>query len=94
MNKYLMWSKSFTPVVEAASTVVSDSGDILSPKYAPEITAPAIQASLYPIIEPMPIKAMPMVAHVVHELPVRTEITEQTMHVTARKVSGLINSRP
>lgn len=29
---YRMWVNSFVPVVDEASTVVSDSGEILSPK--------------------------------------------------------------
>ena len=34
--------------MEEARMVVSDKGDILSPKYAPEIMAPAIQPSSKP----------------------------------------------
>lgn len=34
--------------MEAAITVVSESGEILSPKYAPEMMAPAIIPSLNP----------------------------------------------
>ena len=52
--------------------------------------APAIQPSLKPCALPMPIKAIPIVAIVVHELPVITEISAQMMQVDARKKSGWI----
>jgi len=74
--------------MDEASIVVSDSGEILSPKYAPEIMAPAIQPSLNPCALPIPIRAIPIVAIVVHELPVITEINAQMMQVDARKKSG------
>ena len=45
---YLMCSKSGTSVVDVASTLVSESGENLSPKYAPDITAPAIHPSENP----------------------------------------------
>ena len=50
--------------------VVSESGVILSPKYAPQITAPAAVASERPITFAMPTNATPSVPAVVHELPV------------------------
>ena len=77
-------------MIEEARMVVSDKGDILSPKYAPEIMAPAIQPSSKPCAFPIPIRAIPMVAMVVHELPVITEINAQMMQVDARKKLGWI----
>lgn len=71
--------------MEEASIVVSDSGEILSPKYAPEIIAPAIHPSLNPCALPIPISAIPIVAIVVHELPVMTGISAQMIQVDARK---------
>lgn len=59
--------------------------EILSPKYAPEIIAPAIHPSLNPCALPIPISAIPIVAIVVHELPVMTEISAQMIQVDARK---------
>ena len=44
----LICVKSGVPADEEASTVVSESGDILSPKYAPEMIAPAIHPGSYP----------------------------------------------
>ena len=77
-------------VTDAASTVVSDSGDTLSPKYAPEIMAPAIQPSSNPCALPIPRRAMPIVAMVVHELPVMMDTNAQITQVEVRKKSGCI----
>ena len=44
----LICVKSGVPAEEDARTVVSDNGDTLSPKYAPEIMAPAVQHGSYP----------------------------------------------
>lgn len=52
--RYLMCVNNSTLHDEEARTVVSDRGDTLSPKYAPEMIAPAIQPSLYPITLPIP----------------------------------------
>jgi hypothetical protein len=73
---------------------VSLSGEILSPKYAPDIMAPAIHPGLNPITEPMPIKATPMVAIVVHELPVSTEMAAHTAQAITRKNVGLSTRNP
>ncbi len=48
INIYRIWSKILTPTVDDAMIVVSDSIDSLSPKYAPEIIAPAIHPSENP----------------------------------------------
>ena len=74
--------------MEDAKIVVSDKGDILSPKYAPEMIAPAIHPSSKPWAFPIPINAIPIVAMVVHELPVITETNAQMMQVDARKKLG------
>ena len=64
------------------------------PKYAPEMIAPAIHPSLYPITLPIPWNAMPIVAIVVHELPDRTDITAHTPHAMRRNIRGFIISKP
>ena len=64
------------PATDAAMLVVSESGDILSPKNAPDTTAPAVIARLAPKASPMPIKATPMVAQVVRLLPMAMPISE------------------
>ena len=43
--RYLICLKRSTPQAEEATIVVSLNGETLSPKYAPEIMAPAIQPS-------------------------------------------------
>ena len=85
---YLICVNSGTSEVEEANTVVSLIIDILSPKYAPEIIAPAIQPSSKPNARPIPIKATPMVAMVVHEEPVSSDIMAQIMHDAGRKIDG------
>ena len=67
---------------------MSLNGDILSPKYAPEMMAPAVQASLIPRACPMPNSATPMVAMVVQELPESNEISAQMMQALTRKNRG------
>ena len=83
-----------TPVDEEARTVVSLSGETLSPKYAPEMIAPAIQPGLYPITVPIPMNATPMVAIVVQEVPVTTDTTAHTIHATGRNTWASSISSP
>ena len=83
-----MCEKMGLPVTEAAKTVVSESGETLSPKYAPEIMAPAIHPEENPCASPIPIKAIPIVAIVVHELPVITETMQQIKQVDTKKKLG------
>ena len=71
-----------------ARLVVSLKGDILSPKYAPEITAPAIMPTGRPMAFPIPMSAMPTVAEVVQLLPVATEISAQIIIQAAKKKVG------
>jgi hypothetical protein len=57
--------------------VVSESGVILSPKYAPQITAPAATCAGSPITLAIPTNATPSVPAVVHELPVTSPTIAQ-----------------
>ena len=66
----LMWVKRSVPATAGARLVVSDSGDILSPKYEPEIIAPAVTAGERPSPTEIPIRAAPKVPATVHELPI------------------------
>ena len=66
---FLICSNRSTLTVDEASTVVSDSGDILSPRKAPEITAPAVIAREKPSASLTAMKATPITADVVNELP-------------------------
>ena len=58
----------------AAKFIVSDRGDILSPKKAPETIAPAVNANDASIAPAMLINATPIVATVVRELPMAVPI--------------------
>ena len=83
-----------TPRLPEARVVVSLSGEILSPKYAPLIMAPATHPSPKPCARPMPMRAMPMVAMVVHDEPVMTLTKAQMAQVEARKMSGCMICTP
>ena len=89
-----MWVKRGVPLVDDARTVVSLSGDILSPKYAPEIIAPAVHPSEKPRARPMPSRARPMVAIVVHDEPVINDTTALMTQAEARKTVGWIICTP
>lgn len=65
--------------------VVSERGDILSPKYAPLIIAPSVCAGGIPRPAPIPIRAMPIVPMVPHEVPVARDTMEQINSVATRK---------
>ena len=71
-----------------ARLVVSDRGDILSPKYAPDIMAPAVIPAGTPSPLPIPISATPMVPTVDQELPVAVAITAQIRQLASRKTDG------
>ena len=77
------------PATAGARFVVSDMGDILSPKYAPDIIEPATIPSFIPIALPIPISAIPIVAMVDHELPVASETIEHITTEANRKMPGL-----
>ena len=79
---------------EDASTVLSDNGDSLSPKYAPDRTAPATSGNGIPSPSPIAIMAIPAVPAVPQDVPVATDMTEQMINVASRKILGCINSRP
>ena len=81
-------------VTDDASTVVSDRGDILSPKYAPDRMAPAVHPAENPSAIPMPMNAVPMVATVVQELPVISETRAQMRHTARRNILGERTLRP
>ena len=62
----------------AAKLVVSDKGDNLSPKYAPEIIAPAVIASETSRTVAIPIRPIPSVPATVHELQILSPRNAQT----------------
>ncbi len=78
----------------AAKFVESDRGDILSPKKAPEMTAPAVKPRGIPILVPILIIAIPEVPRVPQDVPVATEVNEHTINVVSRKYLGVIIVSP
>ena len=93
-SMWRMWSKSPSPTIAGATLVVSDSGESLSPKNAPEMTAPATTGSGTPMPPPMAMNARPTVAMDVNELPRTREMKAVTRQAIGRKNVGLMNSRP
>ena len=77
-----------------ARLVVSDRGDILSPKYAPDRMAPAVIPGFMPRPKPMPIRATPMVPMVPQEEPVAREVMEQIRTQAMKKMAGCMIFRP
>jgi hypothetical protein len=86
--KYLMCVNRSDPEIAGARFVVSLNGDNLSPKYAPEMIAPAAIPVGIPIAFAIPIKAMPTVADVVQLLPVDIEIMAQIIKHEGRNIEG------
>ena len=86
--KYLMCVNRSEPEIAGAKFVVSLNGDILSPKYAPEIIAPADISTGIPIAFEIPIRAIPTVAEVVQLLPVAIEIIAHIIRQDGRKTEG------
>ena len=74
--------------------VESDRGDSLSPKYAPEMMAPAVMAGGMPRPAPTPYSAMPTVPTVDQEEPVDMEKMAQIIMVATMKILGLRTFRP
>lgn len=91
---YRTWVKTSVPAMAGARLVVSLRGDILSPKYAPLIMAPATTASLRPMAFPIPSKATPMVATVDQLLPVATLTMAPTTTAVKRNSFGDMISSP
>ena len=91
---YLICLYKSTPEILEDKYVVSERGDILSPKYAPDIIAPASQALSNPIISPALSIAIPIVPIVVQELPRIREIIVVNKNITNRNIEGLIRFNP
>tara|TARA_B100000524_G_scaffold108234_1_gene52339 strand:+ start:218 stop:625 length:408 start_codon:yes stop_codon:yes gene_type:complete len=85
---YLMCVNKSAPDIAGARFVVSLSGDNLSPKYAPDKTAPAVIPFGIFRAPPININAIPTVAVVVQLLPVEIDTTAQQMSDAKRKKVG------
>ena len=91
---YLIWENKLLEDIAAARFVVSERGDNLSPKYAPEIIDPATNPSEIPSTWPIPIRAIPTVAIVDHELPEASDTIAQIQHDAIKKYSGFKICKP
>ena len=89
-----MWEKMLVPVMPESRLVVSETGDILSPKYAPDTMAPAVSPVGKPRASPTPSRARPAVPMVPKEVPVMREKTAQMSTVLTRNMEGERSFRP
>ncbi len=80
--------KKWSPAIEEARLVVSENGESLSPKYAPDTMAPAAIPEGTPNVVPIPISATPTVPAVDQELPVIKETTEDRTQAVTKKKEG------
>ena len=85
---FLMWSNTFVPVTAGARFVVSDRGEILSPKNDPDTTAPAVQTGGIPKPAPIPISASPTVPTVPQLVPSDTDTTAHRTIAAGRNTVG------
>ena len=74
----LTWLKILMSLVEDARMVVSEMGESLSPKMAPERTAPTMTSTGIPMLTPTLTQAMPTVPAVLQELPIQLQRTAQS----------------
>src|SRR5690606_14605649 len=74
-------ANSSAPAHAGAMMVVSEIGDILSPKYAPEMIAPAVIGSDMSMPWATPISATPRVPATVQELPIDNATIAHTRQV-------------
>src|SRR6516164_20674 len=90
----MCWFTVTPPTRLGTRIVVSDNGDILSPMYAPEMTAPAVIAVDIFSTGAMPTNATPSVAAVVQELPVTAPTSAQMTAMIAKKIAGRSSASP
>ena len=90
----LMCQNRVAPAIAGARLVVSDNGDILSPKYAPDTTAPAVIAAGKPSAAPTPISATPIEPAVDQDEPVASDTIQQRIHAVTRNTFGLMILMP
>ena len=88
------WVNTSVPAMAGAKLVVSDSGDILSPKKAPEITAPAVIGAGIPSPAAIPISAIPMVPAVPQDVPVASEVIEEIIRAVGKKIAAEMMPNP
>src|SRR6056297_3453939 len=87
-------SNNSQSAMAAAILVVSDKGDNLSPKNAPEIIAAAVRGVAKPIAFPTAIKAIPTVAIEVKDVPKVVETIAVIKAAKGTNKPGLKNLSP
>ena len=87
-------SNTETSEAAAARSVVSESGLILSPKNAPEITAPAAMATGMPSPPAIPHRTTPMVLIAPQLVPAQTAMNAGRIKQIGRNSFGLMICRP
>ena len=90
----LMCTNSGTSVDDDARSVVSESGLILSPKNAPDITAPAAIPTGMPRPADIPQRTTPIVLIEPQLVPVHTAMNAGSMKQIGRKSFGVIIFMP
>ena len=88
------WVNTSVPAIAGARFVVSESGDILSPKYAPDMIAPAAIGAGMPSPIAIPMRARPIVPIVPHDVPVASAVIEQISTAATRNTDGDSSLRP
>ena len=88
------WLNILISLVDEARMVVSESGESLSPKIAPESTAPTIISSGTPMLTPTLTHAMPTVPAVPQEVPMQLHSTAHRRNDATRIHLTFIHPRP
>ena len=88
------WSITSISAIAADRTQLSDKGDSLSPKYAPDRTAPAVIGAGIPSAAPIPIIAIPEVPTVPQDVPVAIDVIAHNISVASRNIEGCITFKP
>ena len=85
-----MLSKKSVFVMSAISSALVDTGEHLSPKKIPDITAPPVSTGESPSAFPAVIEITPMVAALPNDVPVRNDTSELMMNAAGRNQEGEI----
>ena len=90
-NICFICSYNSLPAAIGARLVVSDNGDNLSPKKAPDTTAPAVAGKDTPRPPAIPIIATPIVPAAPHEVPVIVDNSADNINaVTSKNLEFII----
>src|SRR5690606_28161543 len=92
MCRMCAYSGASAPI--AQMFVESDSGDILSPRYAPATTAPAVAPSGASSAAAVPISATPIVPADPHDVPVASDIADVARNAVSTSSSGRTKRTP